>query len=190
MGIDSAIDRPRRAGVFLDRDGVLNRAIVRAGRPYPPQTLAELELEPDAIEALALLKRHSFVLLVASNQPDVARGTLGRDVVGAIEAALAAQLPIDGFLVCFHDDGDGCDCRKPAAGLLRQGAERHGLDLGASYLVGDRWRDVAAGRAGGVATIFVDRGYDEPRPDPPADATVRSTLQAAQWIVAHSVQTR
>ena len=173
-----------RAAVFLDRDGVINRPIVRGGRPYPPQTVAQLELEPDASEALDLLKRHGFVLLVASNQPDVARGTLRREIVDAIDAALAEQLPIDGFLVCFHDDADGCDCRKPAPGLLRQGAARHGVDLAASYLVGDRWRDVAAGRAGGVATVFVDRGYDEPIPDPPADATVTSTLAAAQWIVA------
>jgi D-glycero-D-manno-heptose 1,7-bisphosphate phosphatase len=189
MGIGREVERPRRAAVFLDRDGVLNRAIVRGGRPFPPQKLDELELETGAREALGLLKRHGFMLLVTSNQPDVARGTLRREIVDAIDSKLAEQLPIDDFLVCFHDDADGCDCRKPAAGLLRRGAERHGLDLRASYLIGDRWRDVAAGRAGGVATVFVDRGYDEPVPDPPADATVTSTLQAAEWIVAQSLRT-
>jgi transaldolase len=185
MGIGRAIG-PRRAAVFLDRDGVLNRALVRDGRPHPPQTVAELELEPDALEALELLKQAGFVLLVASNQPDVARGTVRREVVDAIDAKLAEQLPIDDFLICFHDDGDGCDCRKPGAGLLFRGADRYGLDLKASFVIGDRWRDIAAGRAGGAATVFVDRGYDEPNPDPPADATVGSTLQAARWIVAHS----
>lgn len=169
--------------VFLDRDGVLNRACVRGGKPYPPAGPAELEILPDVPAALALLKRHGFLLLVVTNQPDVARGRQQRLVVEEIHAALQAQLPIDDFFACYHDDADQCGCRKPKPGLLLQAAEKYRLDLGACFLIGDRWRDIAAGRAAGCRTVWIDRGYAEPAAPAP-DATLYSTLDAAQWIAA------
>ncbi|MEO7145005.1 MAG: HAD-IIIA family hydrolase, partial [Bryobacteraceae bacterium] len=111
--------------VFLDRDGVLNRAVLRDGKPYPPASVDELEILPDAAEALGRLKQAGFLLLVVTNQPDVARGAQTRAAVEAMHAALARALPIDGFFVCYHDDADGCDCRKPRPGLLLQAAAAH-----------------------------------------------------------------
>jgi D-glycero-D-manno-heptose 1,7-bisphosphate phosphatase len=169
--------------VFLDRDGVLNRAILRKGKPHPPDTVEELEILPDVPEALAALKAGGFLLLVVTNQPDVARGTQQRSVVEAIHSTLAAALPIDDFFVCYHDDRDGCDCRKPKPGLMVQAAAKYGIDLGASYLIGDRWRDIDAGRAAGCRAIWIDRGYSERGPSEPPAARVNSCLEAARWIL-------
>lgn len=179
MGIDA---KERRA-VFLDRDGVINRAIVRDGKPYPPLGLDDLEILPGVPEALAGLHAAGFRLVVVTNQPDVARGTQRREVIDAMHASLAAVLPLDEFRVCDHDDGDGCACRKPKPGLLEDAARDAGLSLSGSIMVGDRWRDVEAGRRAGCTTIFIDRGYDERRPESP-DVTVTSLPEAADWILS------
>jgi D-glycero-D-manno-heptose 1,7-bisphosphate phosphatase len=174
---------PRRA-VFLDRDGVLNEPIVRGGKPYPPESVETMTISPGAPESLARLRELGFVLIVVSNQPDVARGSCNVTVVERVNAALAATMPIDDFLMCYHDDRDACDCRKPKPGLLLQGAARHGIDLRKSYMVGDRWRDIDAGHAAGCVTIWIDRGYDERKPAASPAARVHSIVEAAHWIAS------
>lgn len=169
--------------VFLDRDGVLNRVIVRDGKPYPPASLAELEILPDVPEALAALKARGFLLLVVTNQPDVARGKQQRAVVESMHAALQAALPIDEFFVCYHDDRDACACRKPKPGLLLQAAAKYGLELNACYLIGDRWRDIEAGQAAGCATTWIDRGYAEKGPSQAPTVRVKSCVEATRWIL-------
>jgi len=170
--------KPR--AVFLDRDGVLNRAFVRGGKPYPPASLAELEIVPDAAPALARLKAAGYVLVVVTNQPDIARGTTTRAAVDEIHTRMAAMLPIDEFRVCPHDDRDACACRKPRPGLL---LDPPTTDVAASVMVGDRWRDIEAGRAAGCrATILVDCDYDEEIRSEP-DARVTSLSEAAEWIL-------
>jgi D-glycero-D-manno-heptose 1,7-bisphosphate phosphatase len=176
---------PHRRAVFLDRDGVVNRAIVRQSRAYPPSGLDELEIVPGIADALDRLKSLGFALVVVTNQPDVARGTQSRETVEAINRRLLQTLPIDDVFVCFHDDRDACACRKPLPGLILQAADRHNIDLASSFLVGDSWRDVAAGRAACVRTVFVDYGYADPRPDPEPDATVTNVTEAVDWIIAH-----
>lgn len=168
--------------VFLDRDGVLNEPIIRGGKPYPPSSANEMQVSPGAAEALALLKSLGFSLFVVSNQPDVSRGTQDVRVVHEINAALEAALPLDGFYVCFHDDKDKCDCRKPLPGLLNRAAAEHDVSLNESFLIGDRWRDIDAGAAAGCRTIFIDRGYDERKPTHAPDLTVLSIGSAAQAI--------
>ena len=172
-----------RQAVFLDRDGVLNQALVRHGKPYPPASLAELQIVPDAPEALAALQAAGFLLIGVTNQPDVARGTQRREVVEAINAALLATLPLAEILVCYHDDGDGCACRKPQPGLLLQAAATYAIDLPSSFMVGDRWRDVEVGRRVGCRTVLLDYGYRERSPESPPDCTVRSLSEAAWWIL-------
>jgi D-glycero-D-manno-heptose 1,7-bisphosphate phosphatase len=166
--------------VFLDRDGVLNKATVRNGKPYPPETVEQIEILPDVASALSRLKEAGYRLVVVTNQPDVARGDQRRDTVEAINAALAARLPIDEFRVCYHDDRDSCACRKPMPGLLLQEPAH---DLGGSVMVGDRWRDIEAGRRAHVrATVLIERGYDEPcRVEP--DVRVASLGEATDWIL-------
>ncbi|HZO94991.1 MAG TPA: transaldolase [Candidatus Baltobacteraceae bacterium] len=171
-----------KRAVFLDRDGVVNDAVVRDGRPHPP-TPEQLRIAADAPEALKALHDGGFELIVVTSQPDVARGTASLDALHAIERRLRDALPLDAFYVCPHDDADRCACRKPLPGLIETAACERGIDLGGSFLIGDRWRDVAAAQAAGVTSIFLDRGYAEPRPEPPADATFGSLREAARWIV-------
>ena len=168
--------------VFLDRDGVLTRALVRDGNAYAPVTPAEMEIDEEAAGALARLKAAGFLLIVVTNQPDVARGVIRRADVEAMHRTLRAALPLDDCRVCYHDDGDGCDCRKPLPGMLRRAAAEHGIDLARSFMVGDRWRDVDAGAAAGCRTVWIDRGYRERAPGHAADARVESLAGAAQWI--------
>jgi len=172
--------------VFLDRDGVLTRAPVRDGRPCAPATLAEMEIESDAPAALTRLKAAGFLLAVATNQPIVARGEASRKDVEAIHAALCAALPLDACLVCYHDDADGCACRKPRPGLLTGAAAAYGIDLAASFMIGDRWRDMDAGAAAGCRTVWIDRGYREPAPARAPDARVATLAAAVEWILRAS----
>ena len=172
--------------VFLDRDGVVNRAIVRDGKPYPPANLREMEIVPEAFSALPQLKEAGYRLIVVTNQPDVARGTQARETVEEMHGALQRALPIDDFYVCYHDDADACDCRKPKPGLLLQAAADHGLRLSDSFLIGDRWRDVDAGQAAGVRTVFLNYGYRERGPVQAPDATVASLTEAVSWIQKRS----
>jgi D-glycero-D-manno-heptose 1,7-bisphosphate phosphatase len=169
--------------VFLDRDGVLNRAMIRDGKPHSPASLAELEILPDVPDALAALKERGFLLLVVTNQPEVARGRQPREVVESMHKVLQKALPLDDFFVCYHDDGDVCDCRKPKPGLINQAAAKYGLELNSSYLIGDRWRDIDAGSAAGCATIWIHRGYREQGPSQTPTMQVKSCLEAAQWIL-------
>jgi D-glycero-D-manno-heptose 1,7-bisphosphate phosphatase len=167
-----------RRAVFLDRDGVISKAIVRAGRPYPPASVAELEILPGVPDALERLKRASFVLIVVSNQPDVARGTTSRAEVEEINRTLARALPIDGFQVCYHGSDDDCDCRKPKPGMLLTAAQEWKIDLLSSYMVGDRWRDIEAGKRAGCRTFFIDYAYDEKLSET-FDYCVKSLWEAA-----------
>ena len=179
MGVDREVSR---RAVFLDRDGVLNASVVRDGRPYPPARVEEVEILPGVRDALDQLKRAGFVLLVVTNQPDVARGTQTREAIEAIHDRLRAELPVDAIYGCYHDDTEACACRKPAPGMLLDGARDWEIALPASFMVGDRWRDIEAGVAAGCRTIFIDYEYRERQPRA-FDAKVTSLAEAAAWIL-------
>lgn len=166
------------AAVFLDRDGVLNEVIIRDGHPHSPPDVPSFRIFQDVPDSLTRLKRVGFALVVATNQPNVARGLQTREVVDGMNAVLMATLPLDEIRVCYHDDGDGCGCRKPRPGLLLSGPE---YDLRRSFMIGDRWQDIEAGRRAGCRTIWIDRGYAEPRAR--ADACVNSLASAVDWIL-------
>jgi D-glycero-D-manno-heptose 1,7-bisphosphate phosphatase len=177
--------RVLRRAVFLDRDGVLNEAVVRGGKPYSPAGLHELAIPPDVPDALGTLRAAGFALIVVTNQPDVARGIQPRTAVEEIHAALRAQLPLDDILVCYHDDRDGCSCRKPQPGLLLRAAAEYRIDLPRSFMVGDRWRDVEAGRRAGCRTVRLEAYYLEDGPETPPDYVACSFSDAASWILSH-----
>ena len=108
-----------RRAVFLDRDGVLNRAFLHAdGKSHPPASPQQLEILPGVMDVCQSLRRAGFLLIVVTNQPDVARGTQRREVVEAINLELRRQLPLDDIRVCYHDEADNCPCRKPKPGML------------------------------------------------------------------------
>jgi D-glycero-D-manno-heptose 1,7-bisphosphate phosphatase len=174
-----------KRAVFLDRDGVINRAIVREGKPYPPKDLTELEILPGVPEALAALKKAEYKLIVVTNQPDVARGTVKKEVVESINHQLSSTLPLDEFRTCYHDDHEACDCRKPAPGALLAAALKHDIELKRSYMIGDRWRDIEAGQRAGCKTVFIDYGYSEKQPEH-VDHRVRSLNDAALVILGEA----
>jgi D-glycero-D-manno-heptose 1,7-bisphosphate phosphatase len=176
-------DAVKNKAIFLDRDGVLNRVEVRNGIPYPPANAEGLVLAPNAKVALLELKAQGFLLLVVTNQPDVAKGATTRAVVEEINRKLASELPVDDVFVCYHQDADHCDCRKPRPGMIMEGARKHNVDLAESFMVGDRWRDVEAGQNAGCRTVFIDGGYEERQPARPADARVHSLKEVADWIL-------
>ena len=180
QGLETVTLDKRRA-VFLDRDGVLIRTDVRDGRPFAVSKAAHMDVLPEAPGAVASLKTLGFLTIVATNQPDIATGKLAQAELDAMHRALAGRMMLDDILVCPHIDADQCECRKPKAGLLRDAARRHNVDLKASFMVGDRWRDVEAGRAAGCTTIFVDRGYRETLRGP-ADHVVADVGEAASVI--------
>jgi D-glycero-D-manno-heptose 1,7-bisphosphate phosphatase len=172
-----------KPAVFLDRDGVLNRVFVRDGLSYAPDRLEDFEILPGVPEALARLKSAGYALGVVTNQPDVARGRTSAATVQAMHDRLRATLPLDEIRVCFHDNDAKCECRKPAPGLLLSPPP---YDVARSVIVGDRWRDIEAGRRAGCrATILIDYGYDETIPHEP-DARLRTLQEAADWILARA----
>lgn len=172
-----------RRAVFLDRDGVLNEPVIHSGRPYAASSAEELVVVPGAQELLSQVKLRGFLLIVVTNQPDVRRGKTSEAEVEEIHRKLSVQLPLDDFFTCFHDDCDACSCRKPLPGLLRAAAAKYDIELGASYIIGDRWRDVDAGTAAGCRTVLIDYGYDEQCSNHSPDMKVLSLGEAVDWIL-------
>ena len=151
----------KNKAVFLDRDGVLNRAIVRDGKPYPPASLAEFEILPRTKEALDKLKAAGYLLIVVTNQPDVGRGTQQKSIVEEMHEVLRTILPLDEIYVCYHGYDGECECRKPQPGMLLAAAREFKIDLKKSFMIGDRSKDIEAGKAAGCKTIFIDYQYSE-----------------------------
>ena len=178
--------------VFLDRDGVLNRPVIRDGRPFPPARAVDFELYPDVAEGCARLKAAGFLLVVVTNQPDVGRGTQTRAEIELMHAKLRETLPmLDAIEVCWHAGekyGEACDCRKPRPGMVLRAAARFRIDLAKSYFIGDRWRDVDCAHAAGCRAVFIDRGYDEVLRDQP-EFTVAEFSEAVATILADAVRT-
>ena len=176
----------QRPAVFLDRDGVLNRPLVRDGLPFPPASVDDFQIYPGVAEECERLKAAGFLLLVVTNQPDVGRGTQSRETVEAMHAKLRAAVPaLDAIEVCYHAGsrhGEPCDCRKPRPGMLLRAAAKHDIDLKRSFLIGDRWRDVDCAHAAGCRAVFIDHGYREPLREKP-QFIVRSFSEAVATVL-------
>jgi D-glycero-D-manno-heptose 1,7-bisphosphate phosphatase len=169
-----------RPAVFLDRDGTI---IEDKGFLGDPQGVVIL---PTVVDALRLLRDHGYATVVISNQSGVARGYFGDADVRAVNAEIARRLAadgvaLDGWYWCAHAD-EGCDCRKPAPGLVQRAAAEHDLDITGGAVVGDRGSDVALGVAIGVPGILVPGPYPYSGPEP--DLRAQTLLEAAAWIVA------
>jgi len=184
VGVGDAVTR---RAVFLDRDGVLNRAVFRDGQPGPPRTLDELAVLPGVPEALLRLRAAGYLLIVATNQPDVARGRQRPEVIEAMHASLRARLPLDEIRACYHDDADGCRCRKPEPGMLVEAARAWDVELASSFMVGDRGRDIEAGRRAGCTTLLVT-GVPEEGEGCRPDRRVADLREAAEVILGRRGQ--
>ena len=170
-----------RRAVFLDRDGVINRSLAAKGRPLAPKRLKDFRLLPGAGRNITTLRRRGFKIAVVTNQPDVAKGLIE---LRELERMNARLLPLGADLVkvCPHAQDAGCRCRKPKPGMLRAAARELGVSLSRSYMVGDRWSDVEAGRTAGCYTVKIERGWANEQPSRP-DAIVKSLGEAVKHIL-------
>jgi D-glycero-D-manno-heptose 1,7-bisphosphate phosphatase len=169
--------------VFFDRDGVINKAIVREGKAFSPRTLEEFVLAEGVGEAVALLRGRGFKIIIITNQPELARGYISRDLLDRMTDRIRQEAPIDDLFLCPHDDGDRCLCRKPKPGMLIEAARKWGVDLKTSFFVGDTWKDMEAGKAAGCTTLLVDAVYNR---EVRCDFRVQSLPDAASLIINHA----
>jgi D-glycero-D-manno-heptose 1,7-bisphosphate phosphatase len=180
--VSVAVRSNGRRAVFLDRDGVLNAVTVKDGFPLSPRRAEDFHVVAGCREALERLRERGLPVFVASNQPDVARGALRPDELARMTTILEEMLPLDAVAICPHDDADRCGCRKPQPGLLLGLAVRWGVDLSRSYMVGDSWKDVEAGRRAGCHTILLRRDYNA---GAGADTVVDTLGEAVEFILTH-----
>ena len=170
-----------KKAVFLDRDGVINKAFIKDGLPKSPTSLNELEILPGVKESILRLKKLNFICLVVTNQPEVTRGKINKNTVIKMNSFLKKKIELDDIFVCYHDDKDNCNCRKPKPGLLLQASKKWNVDFKKSFIIGDRWRDIQAGKKVGCKTIFLDYKYKDIKPKNPDFVT--DTLLNATYII-------
>lgn len=151
----------QKTALFLDRDGILNTTEVRDGKPYAPRRYTDFQIIPAAIALVTSFKQAGYYIVVVTNQPDVGNGFTAKTEVEQMHAQLMSAMPLDLIKVCYHSQKKGCACRKPKPGMLQAAAAELDLDLANSIMVGDRGSDIAAGRAVGCFTIFLQCGYNE-----------------------------
>ena len=178
-----------KRAVFLDRDGVINANVERDGKPVAPTSVADFRLLDGVEDAVRRLKQAGFLIIVVTNQPDLSTGRTPQSAIDAMHEEVRHRLAVDAIKICPHVDADACECRKPKPGLLVEAAREFGIDLEASYLVGDRWRDVEAGKSAGCLTYFVDYGYEQDGTSAP-DVIVGSLSEAAAHILLHRENAR
>ena len=173
-----------RPAVFLDRDGIINPLIMRDGKRTSPRAQSEWQIFPDVEPSLEMLRNSGFLLLVITNQPEIARGQSDPALVREFHEDLLRRGLVDAVKMCPHDDSDACACRKPRPGLILQYEKEMGVDLSKSVLIGDTWKDIEAGAAAGVQTILVRRPYSgEARPDYEVDGL----LEAAELVLSRKL---
>ena len=155
MGVDKV------KAIFFDRDGVLNKSVIVNRKPYPPKTVAEVIIPDGVKESVLELKKMGFTLIVITNQPDIARGSTTYKAVNDINDFLKTNLLLDDVYCCTHDDSDNCTCRKPKPGMIIEAEKKWNINLEKSFLIGDRWKDIQAGKNSGLKTILIDYNYNE-----------------------------
>ncbi|MEM9209903.1 MAG: HAD family hydrolase [Pseudomonadota bacterium] len=179
-----------RAAVFLDRDGVLVIPRFGEGRSFAPTTLVDYRFYPNAGANLDRLKEAGYTLVVVTNQPDVGRGIIDEAVLQEMHRRLRERMPVDDIQVCRHVNEDACSCRKPKPGMLLEAAEKLGITLDRSFMVGDRKSDIEAGNAAGCSTVFIDLKYKSEENPEDADWTVQSLDEAVDRILTSTDKRR
>ena len=170
-----------KKSVFLDRDGVINKVYIKDGLPRSPNSSNELKILPGVRESIIKLKKLNFICLMVTNQPNVSRKKIDKNSVIQMNNFLKNEIALDDIFVCYHDDSDNCNCRKPKPGLLLQAGKKWDVDFKKSFMIGDRWKDIQAGEKMGCKTIFLDYKYSEKKPKKP-DFVSDSLLNAAHII--------
>lgn len=169
-----------KGAVFLDRDGVVNKVLIVDGKVYSPRALEYFHWEIGIQDAIRKLKDMRFMVIVVTNQPDIARGNMSQYSLDAMTNKIYSTLSVDAVLVCPHDDRDECTCRKPKAGMILEAIKKWDIDCQSSFVIGDSWKDMVAGQAAGCTTILLDRFYNQ---ETECDHKVGSLEEAANLII-------
>lgn len=170
--------------IFLDRDGVINKTIFKMGKPRAPYTIEEFAFYDGVKEAVQSFKDHGYLIIVVTNQPDVARGWVSMEQVELVNNLVKEHLPVDEIKACFHTDKDQCECRKPKPGMLLEAARVWNIDVSKSFMVGDRLSDVEAGQRAGCKSILVGEG-DKVETSYVPDHHCQDLLSASKWILSN-----
>ena len=172
-----------KKAIFLDRDGVLNKVVLREKGKIigSPKSLKELKLIPNIKKVTLSLKKRGFLLIMITNQPDYLRKKNSKKNILQINYYLKKKLFLDDVFVCFHDDSSKCVCRKPKPGMLFKAKKKHKINLKKSYIIGDRWRDIEAGKKAKCKTILLDHNYKEKIKIKP-DFNVKKIIQVLKVI--------
>lgn len=171
-------------GVFLDRDGVLNKPIFKSGRSYAPTSLDQFALYPDAFDATTRLKKAGYKIAVVTNQPDVGNGVTEKEVVQSMHDQLYQTLPIDHIECCFETRSNPKNHLKPKPDMLFAAAKKLNLQTAHCTMIGDRATDIEAGqKAGCRSTVFIDHGYTSDTSPDGQTYTTSSLSGAVDWLL-------
>jgi len=170
-----------KRAVFLDRDGVLNEVVMRGGKACSPCSFSEFKLIDNIEDCIRRARDEGFVIIVVTNQPDIARGKMAQDELDKMNERIRASFPVDEIVVCPHDDADGCHCRKPKPGMLVDAAQRFDIELTASFLIGDSWKDMGAAKGAPCCGILIDASYNQ---DTDCDKRVPTLKQAIDYVLS------
>ena len=172
-----------KKAAFLDRDGVINKVFIENGSPISPPSFEKLEILPGVKESIIRLKKLNFICLVITNQPDISRGKITKEIVDKMNNHLKNEIKFDDIFVCYHDDHHNCKCRKPKNGLILDASKKWNIDLKNSFMIGDRWKDIKAGASAGCKTIFIDNKYKESESKQIKASFTTDTLLNAVYII-------
>jgi D-glycero-D-manno-heptose 1,7-bisphosphate phosphatase len=178
-----------RPAVFLDRDGTIAEEVGYLNH------VSRFHMFPFAAQAIRQLNEAKLPVIVITNQSGVGRGYFPESLVGAVHELMTTQLAkegahIDALYYCPHKGDDACLCRKPKPGMLERAAREHGLDLRRSFVVGDRYGDIALARSVNARAVLVRTGYGQGEiqwhsakwPAPP-DFIADNLADATDWIL-------
>jgi D-glycero-D-manno-heptose 1,7-bisphosphate phosphatase len=144
-----------KQGVFIERDGILNRVRVERQHQVSPLTLEEFRVNKAMVPLLNKLKDAGLLLIATTNQPGLSRGYQSRRELDRMHDLLRRALPLDDILICPHDETDRCPCHKPKPGLLVEAGFKYHLDLDHSFVISDKWQDAEAARAAGCTSLLL-----------------------------------
>ena len=170
-----------RKAIFLDRDGTLNKVYIENGLPISPSSLNKFKIIKGVKKSINRLKKLNFLCILITNQPDVFRGKISKKTVVKMNSYIKKKIKLDDMFVCYHDNEHNCSCRKPKPGLLVKASKKWKIDLNKSFMIGDRWKDILAGKKVGCKTIFINNNYKNDK-KVKADFTFKSLLKAVNKI--------
>lgn len=150
-----------KQAIFLDRDGVINSTIIKEGKPFSPRKFEDFKLVDGVKDILERFKAREWLNIIVTNQPDIARGLMKKEELQKMHNLIRENLPVDDIFICPHDDADNCNCRKPKPGMLLEAAKKWDIDLNESFMIGDSWKDIEAGRNAGCTTLLIDSPYNK-----------------------------